>query len=306
MRVLYVNVMEYGAHPGLDALAHGLDHRLQQAGIELRTLTVDVRRPDWAERQHQAIRQGIQAGVDAIIVYVLDPVQPAEAVEAARQQGIPVCSFERPRYPVDASLVYANFNHGVYMAEYLASLLPVGARVAIIGGPEVIDDIELVTGIVHGVRQSGFTLVNDPFEERYRNLEDVAAGGREAARRLLADFTGLAGLIPFNDETMLGTLDAVEAAGRSGEMKIVSRNGSPKAVEAVLAGKSHGTWDIEITNIGATMGDLITRVLVDGEDLQGESFIAGLGRLITPENAQTYKPWKERVPHTPLREGLES
>ncbi len=306
MRVLYVNVMEYGAHPGLDALAHGLDHRLQQAGIELRTLTVDVRRPDWPERQHQAIRQGIQAGVDAIIVYVLDPVQPAEAVEAARQQGIPVCSFERPRYPVDASLVYANFNHGVYMAEYLASLLPVGARVAIIGGPEVIDDIELVTGIVHGVRQSGFTLVNDPFEERYRNLEDVAAGGREAARRLLADFTGLAGLIPFNDETMLGTLDAIEAAGRSGEMKIVSRNGSPKAAEAVLAGKSHGTWDIEITNIGATMGDLITRVLVDGEDLQGESFIAGLGRLITPENAQTYKPWKERVPHTPLREGLES
>ena len=306
MRVLYVNVMEYGAHPGLDALAHGLDHRLQQAGIELRTLTVDVRRPDWVERQHQAIRQGIQAGVDAIIVYVLDPVQPAEAVEAARQQGIPVCSFERPRYPVDASLVYANFNHGVYMAEYLASLLPVGARVAIIGGPEVIDDIELVTGIVHGVRQSGFSLVNDPFEERYRNLEDVAAGGREAARRLLADFTGLAGLIPFNDETMLGTLDAIEAAGRSGEMKIVSRNGSPKAVEAVLAGKSHGTWDIEITNIGATMGDLITRVLVDGEDLQGESFIAGLGRLITPENARTYKPWKERVPHTPLREGLES
>ena len=306
MRVLYVNVMEYGAHPGLDALAHGLDHRLQQAGIELRTLTVDVRRPDWIERQHQAIRQGIQAGVDAIIVYVLDPVQPAEAVEAARQQGIPVFSFERPRYPVDASLVYANFNHGVYMAEYLASLLPVGARVAIIGGPEVIDDIELVTGIVHGVRQSGFTLVNDPFEERYRNLEDVAAGGREAARRLLVDFTGLAGLIPFNDETMLGTLDAIEAAGRSGEMKMVSRNGSPKAVEAVLAGKSHGTWDIEITNIGATMGDLITRVLVDGEDLQGESFIAGLGRLITPENAQTYKPWKERVPHTPLREGLES
>ena len=306
MRVLYVNVMEYGAHPGLDALAHGLDHRLQQAGIELRTLTVDVRRPDWIERQHQAIRQGIQAGVDAIIVYVLDPVQPAEAVEAARQQGIPVCSFERPRYPVDASLVYANFNHGVYMAEYLASLLPVGARVAIIGGPEVIDDIELVTGIVHGVRQSGFSLVNDPFEERYRNLEDVAAGGREAARRLLADFTGLAGLIPFNDETMLGTLDAIEAAGRSGEMKIVSRNGSPKAVEAILAGKSHGTWDIEITNIGATMGDLITRVLLDGEDLHGESFIAGLGRLITPENAQTYKPWKERVPHTPLREGLES
>ena len=43
MRVLYVNVLPYGAHPGIDALAHGLDHRLRQSGIELRTLTTDVR-----------------------------------------------------------------------------------------------------------------------------------------------------------------------------------------------------------------------------------------------------------------------
>jgi ABC-type sugar transport system substrate-binding protein len=306
MRVLYVNVMEYGAHPGLDALAHGLAHRLQQAGIELRTLTVDVRRPDWSKGQQQAIQQGIQAGVDGIVLYVLDPGQPAQAVAAARQRGIPIFTFERPRYPVTASLVYPNFNHGVYMGEYLASLLPAAARVAVIGGPEVIDDIELVMGIVHGVKHSGLTLVNDPFEARYRNLQDVAEGGREAARRLLADFPNLAGLIPFNDETMLGTLDAIEEAGRAGEMKMVSRNGSPKAVEAILAGRSHGTWDIEITHIGAAVGDLVVRALVDGEDLRGESTIASLGRLITPENTYTYKPWTERVPYAPLREGLEA
>ena len=44
---------------------------------------------------------------------------------------------------------------------------------------------------------AGLTLMNDPFEARYRNLEDVAEGGRQAARRLLADFSSLAGLIPF-------------------------------------------------------------------------------------------------------------
>lgn len=305
MRALYVNIMEYGAHPGLDALAHGLDHSLQQVGIELCTLTVDIRTPGWIEGQNEALHKGIQAGVNGIIVYVLDPLQPAAGVAEASLHGIPVFTFERPRFPVAASLVYPNFNHGVYMAEYLASLLPTAAKVAVIGGPEVIDDIELVTGIVHGVKQSKLTLVNDPFDARYRNLEDVAEGGRAAARRLLADFTGLAGLIPFNDETMLGTLDAIEAAGRSGEMKMVSRNGSPKAVQAVVAGLSHGTWDIEITDIGAAVGNLVERVLVDGEDLRGELAIASLGHLITPENAHTYKPWIERVPHTPLREGLD-
>ena len=66
----------------------------------------------------------------------------------------------------------------VYMAEYLASLLPPQADVAVIGGPEVIDDIELVLGIVHGIQRSGLRLVNDPFVDRHRNREDVKEGGR--------------------------------------------------------------------------------------------------------------------------------
>jgi ABC-type sugar transport system substrate-binding protein len=305
MRVLYVNVLPYGAHPGIDALAHGLDHRLRQAGIELRTLTTDVREPTWVEKQTRAIQHGIDARVDGIVVYVLDPSQPVQSVTAARQQGIPVFTLERPRYPVNASLVYPNFNHGVYMAEHLASLLPLQAEVAVIGGPEVIDDIELVLGIVHGVQRSGLKLVNDPFVDRYRNREDVQAGGREAARRVLADFAHLDGLIPFNDETMLGALEAINEAGRVREMKLVSRNGSPKAVEAIVAGRSHGTWDIEITEIGAAVGNLVTRMLVGGEDLQGELAIAPVGRMITAENAHTYRPWSVQVPYVPLIEGLD-
>jgi ABC-type sugar transport system substrate-binding protein len=304
MRVLYVNVLPYGAHPGIDALAHGLDHRLGQAGIELRTLTIDVREPNWVEKQTQAIQRGIDAHVDGIVVYVLDPSQPAQAVATARSHGIPVFTLERPRYPVNASLVYPNFNHGVYMAEHLASLLPPQAEVAVIGGPEVIDDIELVLGIVHGVQRSGLKLANDPFVDRYRNREDVQAGGREVARRVLADFAHLDGLIPFNDETMLGTLAAIDETGRAGEMKLVSRNGSPRAVEAVVAGRSHGTWDIEITEIGAAVGELVTRVLIGKENLQGTLTIAPLGRMITVENADTYRPWSARVPYVPLREGL--
>src|SRR5262249_24778453 len=197
-----------------------------------------------------------------VIVYVLDPKQPAQAVTAARQHRIPVFTLERPQYPVNASLVYPNFNHGVFMAEYLASLLPPQADVAVIGGPEVIDDIELALGIVHGVQRSGLRLVNDPFVDRHRNREDVKEGGRAAGRRVLADFAHLDGLIPFNDETMLGTLDAIDEAKRSGEMKLVSRNGSPQAVAAVRAGRSHGTWDIDITEIGAGVGELVARVCV--------------------------------------------
>jgi hypothetical protein len=85
----------------------------------------------------------------------------------------------------------------------------------------------------------------------------------------------------------------------------VSRNGSPKAVEAVVAGRSQGTWDIEITEIGAAVGEFVTRVLIKKENLEGALAIAPVGRLITAENAHIYRPWSERVPYVPLHEGLD-
>ena len=95
---------------------------------------------------------------------------------------MPVVSLERPRFTVDASVVYPNFNHGVYMAEYLATLVPAGARVAVVGGPDVVDDIELLAGIRHGLEICGLARVNDPEDPRYKNTTDVASGGREKTR----------------------------------------------------------------------------------------------------------------------------
>jgi ABC-type sugar transport system substrate-binding protein len=90
------------------------------------------------------VRAGADAGGDAIVVWVADPNEPAEAVAGARGKGIPVVTLERLRYPVEASVVYPNFDHGVYMAEHLATLLEPGADVAVVGGPDVVDDIELL------------------------------------------------------------------------------------------------------------------------------------------------------------------
>jgi hypothetical protein len=46
-------------------------------------------------------------------------------------------------------------------------------------------------------------------------------------------------------------------------------------------------------------------MLVKGEQLEGAVALAPLGRLITSENADSYRPWSERVPYVPLREGIE-
>jgi ABC-type sugar transport system substrate-binding protein len=198
-RVVYLNPMDYGTNPGVDAIAHGLQHRLETAGLELRVVFNDFSRSDWRERAMTAIDAAIAAKFRAIIIYVLDPTEPAAAVARARKAGLQVFSFERPRFAVDGSLVYPNFNQGTYIAEHLADRLRPGATVAVVGGPKIIDDDELVAGIVNGVDRSGLNRVNDPTEDKYRNQSDLRPGGRDAALRILADFPHLDGMVPFND-----------------------------------------------------------------------------------------------------------
>jgi ABC-type sugar transport system substrate-binding protein len=302
VRVLFVSPMAYGSNQAVDALGHGLESRLAADGIETRLAFPDFRSEHWIDGYARAIRAGADAGVDAIAVWVVDAGEPAEAVAYARGKGVPVVTLEKPRFPVDASVVYPNFNHGVYMAEALAGMLHPGAEVAVVGGPDVVDDIELLLGITHGVQWAGLRLVNDPEDPRYKNITDVAEGGREKTSNILSDFPKLDGLIPYNDETMLGAVQALEEAGRLGEVRMVSRNGTPKAVDLIRRGVHHGTWDPDIPGIGTTLGDLLARHLVHGEPLDGQVFVSPIGRMITAETIDAWVPWEQRVTYNELEE----
>jgi ABC-type sugar transport system substrate-binding protein len=303
MRALYVSPMPYQANAAVDAIGHGLQSRLAEKGIELRVAYADFADENWRGAAESAVRAGADTGYDAIVIWVIDPDVPAEAVGYARSKGVPVVSMERPRFGVDGSVVYPNFNHGVYMAEYLSTLVPPGARVAVVGGPDVVDDIELMAGLLHGIGRSAMTRVNDPEDPRYKNTTDVAAGGKEKTANLLADFPSLDALIPFNDETMLGAVDALREAGRLGEMKMVSRNGTPAAVDLVRAGVHHGTWDIDPPGIGQTVADLVARLVIGREDLDGLCVASPIGRMITPERAASWVPWRQRIPYNELLPG---
>jgi len=305
MRVLYVSPMEYGANPAVDAVGQGLQSRLAEHGIELRVICADFRSKDWPGTADAAMLAGVRTAVDAIVVWVVTPDSAATGAAAAMRNHIPVITLERPHYPVSASLVYPNFNHGVYMAEHLATLLPPGADVAVIGGPGSVDDDELVLGLQRGLRLTGLHLVNDPEDPRYKNVTDVAEGGRQKALNLLADFPRLGGLIPYNDETMLGALDALRETGRLGEVLMVSRNGTPAAVRAVRDGLSTGTWDVDVTGNGQLLGDLVIRAVVKHEVLDGQCVAGPIGHMITPERATRWEPWESRIPYHAFQSGLD-
>lgn len=304
MRVLYVNPLALGGNPAIDAIAYGLQHTLRAAEIELRVLFADFTAPDYRRQYEDAIAAGIADRVDAIVIYVITPSALQEPAAKARAAGIPVFTFVRPYYPVNASVIYPNFNQGVLMAEHLVPLLAAGSGVAIIGGPHSVDDTEEVAGLVFALNESHCQLLNDPTHPRYCNLADVATGAREPMLRLLGEFPRIHGLIPYNDETMHGALACLEEVGRAKEMKIVCRNGSPVAVEAVRQGKIIGTWDLDASGIGTTLGEVIVRHLTNREQYEEFLVMSPVGRMITLANLHTWRPWSERVQWLPLTVGL--
>ena len=80
MRALYVSPMIYGANQAVDAICHGLEAELDANGIEMRVAYADFDEQDWKEQADRAVRAGADAGYDAIVVWVIDPSVPADAV----------------------------------------------------------------------------------------------------------------------------------------------------------------------------------------------------------------------------------
>lgn len=304
-RILYVNPIEYGENPAVDAIAHGTDWRLAQGGVEMRVVTRNFLADDFAQRISDTIDEGIEAGVDGFILYVLDYRPLEEPARRARAAGIPVFTFARAPFEVDCALTYPNFNHGMYMTEYFATILPKNAGIGVIMGPDVPDDSEMMAGVEFQARKEGLRILNDIWGDKYANRTDAEWGGYDAAKRLLADVPKMDGIFPYNDETMLGTLRALDEVGRFGEMRIISRNGTPKAVELVREGRTDGTWDLDAPLMGFPLADAIVRKLVKGEEIGvNEVALSPVGRMVTRENVDRWVPWQERVPYEPFREGL--
>ena len=151
----------------------------------------------------------------------------------------------------------------------------------------------------------GSRLLNDPALPEYANLTDDRAGARAPARTLLERHPEVQGIAPYNDETMLGLLDHLDEIGRTGQYKIVSRNGSPAAVEAVRKGRTTGTWDLDAPGVGRHAAELVIRHLQGAQHYEDHAAMLAAGRLITRANVDTWVPWEERVRRQPLTIGLE-
>jgi ribose transport system substrate-binding protein len=116
-----------------------------------------------------------------------------------------------------------------------------------------------------------------------------APGTTEAVRPVMRDmlgrFSNLDAVFPINDPGALGCVSAIESAGRSGQVTVVTVDGSQEGIRAIMAGKLHSTSAQFPREIGKVAAEKAYDHLA-GKPVEKEIKVPV--KLITRENAAEF------------------
>lgn len=190
-------------------------------------------------RQATQIDEFIAQKVDAIVVCPCDSRSVGASIAAANQAGVPVFTADIANLSnmgkVVSHVASDNLQGGREAAKLLAKAVGDKGAVAILSHPEVAS----VSDRVKGFKEE---MAGHPQISVVAELS--AEGRRDKAVRVTEDLVqahpDLAGIFGINDDTALGALAAIEAAGKAGKIQIVGYDATPEARSKIAAGALYG------------------------------------------------------------------
>lgn len=256
-------------------LAHGVSSGASEYGASVEVLSArDV------EGQDQVLAQFIQQGVDALVVGAIDPIHAARSAAAAARVGIPVIAVvaELPGTAARANVRIDDIGGAQHAAEHLAG---------VIGGRGIVANLQGALDIPTAVNRSeGFRagIARHPeiqivFQAECRDWS--YALGQRRMREALAAHPDICGVFAAGDAIALGALDAIDAAGKIGQIAVVGFDGQPDGLAAIYSGRLSATVDQPSHTIGWTAADAVRRLL-RGEEIPPVITIPS--KLITSAN----------------------
>ncbi|MBV8488977.1 MAG: substrate-binding domain-containing protein [Candidatus Eremiobacteraeota bacterium] len=200
-------------------------------------IVVDANR-DNAKQQSQ-VEDFISKKVDAIVLTPYDSTAIGSAINEANKAGVPVFTADIASTSkmgvVTAHVASDNIQGGAQAAKLICDAVKAGS-VAIIDEPEVTSVQDRVKGFKQALKANcpSVTIV-----------ADVDAGGqRDTANSdtgdILQSHKDLKGIFGINDDSALGALTAVRAAGLNGKIAIVGYDATPEARAAIRSGDMAG------------------------------------------------------------------
>ena len=213
------------------------------------------------DKQTAQVEDFISKGVGAIVLTPADSKAVGPAIVEANQAKIPVFTADiassSNKGVVIAHVASDNVAGGRVAADLLGAALSGAGTIAIIDQPEVTSVQDRVKGF------------KDELAAKFPNVKIVAdqsAGGDQTKAssvmdNLLQTYPNLNGVFGINDNSALGALSAVKAAGKVGKIKIVGYDASPIAMKAIDAGDMVGDPQQHPDQIGKLTIDAIHNYL---------------------------------------------
>jgi len=219
-------------HEFYQDLREGMRKGAKKYGYELKILSADFN----PAIQANHIRDFIVQKVDAVIICPCDSKTVGTSIEQANNAGIPVFTSDirndSPQGKVIAHVASDNYQGGVLAAELMNEALNGKGNVALITSPGVESCTERIRGFKDKIKDY----------PEIKIVEELSAEGQrdkalDVARDILTKHPELDGIFGINDDSALGALAAVEAAGKAGRIKIVGYDATQEARRRIRDGK---------------------------------------------------------------------
>jgi ribose transport system substrate-binding protein len=233
-KVIGVSLLSF-QHQFFQDLRAGLEQKAREYGWEL-VVTAGEFDP---ARQANQIDDFIARGVDAIIVAPCDSVGVGASIEQANKAAIPVFTTDIASTSsvgkVVAHVASDNYVGGRRAGELMVKALGGQGDIVLITHPGVTSVIDRVRGFKDVVGKA----------RGIRILAEVPAWGQRTKATavmedLLTRLPDVRGVFAINDDSALGALAAVTAAGKAGKIVIVGYDATPEARQAMKRGLIYG------------------------------------------------------------------
>ncbi|WP_414838524.1 D-ribose ABC transporter substrate-binding protein [Carnobacterium sp. TMP28] len=246
-------------NPFFISVKDGIVDLAEEKGSEVKVLDAQ----DDTSKQSNDIDDLIQQGVDILLINPVDSSAISPSVEAANGAGIPVITIDRSSEGGEVITLVAsdNVEGGKIAAQYIEEISGKQAKVA---------ELEGIPGAsATNERGQGF----DDYAKDTLDVVDKQTASFDRAKGLtvmenmLQANPEIQAVFAQNDEMALGAIQAIQAAGKTGEIQVVGFDGTDDGLAAIEA----GTLSATVAQQPAEMGKLAMQAAFDhfaGKDVE--------------------------------------
>jgi ABC-type sugar transport system substrate-binding protein len=235
------------------------------------------------DTQIAQLEDAITTGAAAMIVAPTDASALNPTFDRAKEAGIPVLIIDsNTTWPDKLTFIGTdNVAGGGLAGKYLCDQIGSTGKVAIITGQETAASIaDRVKGAQEAFDACGLQVVAKI------NGEHSREGGLRAMEDILASNPDVPGVFCINDNEALGAVEALKAAGKMGDVKVVGFDANPDAIASILAGDMSAT----IAQAPANMGRFgVAWAMNSLLGLKVEPLIDTGTTLVTADNAASFQ-----------------